>query len=885
MSIYSNILEHSSCKSINDIIELCGTSLPSQYKARPWTHPELKHGTDLLYSDEALNCYMYAYGEMHINKCRAAMMNFPFEKIQGAIEIVDWGCGQGIGSATVVDILRQRDLIQWVKRVTLIEPSEPAIRRAEENLLRITNNNIEINSINKYLPSEDAEIQNVLTSVEYKYSNVIHIFSNILDVDKIDLAMVARLVAASQGKHFILCIGPKNSASFRIEQFCSIFGEQQYFSKIDSGSYGRTTRTNHNYTCFTRCFVYDGSSLDYSRMSTYKSSGLKVFGDYDIELQIQNKVLSLQKARIASRLQNILAIDDKLYIDPVINEVTVDFIIIRPNKGILLITLFDKNLNDYCLSENKKELYVKNIDGKSEKNTENILSPFELNNICQLSIKDCVEELLLSTIEDNRNFGLIKKAVIFSENSIEDIKKFWNIQDDKKSHTYFFGNEFISNPIISQSLFTKLNFIYNSQYFDDIVRRKITAVISPLWHSYQDGKLGIEPEGAQKKLVVSIQDTKQKISGVAGSGKTFVLAKRAINAMKRTGGDVLVLTFNKTLVNYLKYRLSEIREDFSWTKIDVYHYHQFFRIQATKCHRHVHFDSYEDVDFFNNTNLKHYSAIFVDEVQDYKTEWLRIVMRNFLNDTGEFVVFGDPTQNVYHRELDTNNDIRLGVIGGTWNKELNSSKRFINPRLANLSNAFKTAFIPDQATNIINDQPLESELSFQIVKYFDLRKSNTEAQLVSVLNEIIKDDRNEVSDFVVLGSNLKLLRRLDYNYRNMTKEKTETTFATYEKFQKIYENTEIWKAEKDIDALDGNRKLLFTTDKRCLKISTIQSFKGWESPSVIVLLEEDNSSENDSYRPMAPESIYTAITRARENLYVINIGNDTYDEFFRSQVS
>ena len=183
-------------------------------------------------------------------------------------------------------------------------------------------------------------------------------------------------------------------------------------------------------------------------MSTYKSSGLKVFGDYDIELQIQNKVLSLQKARITSRLQNILAIDDKLYIDPVINEVTVDFIIIRPNKGILLITLFDKNLNDYCLSENKKELYVKNIDGKSEKNTEAILSPFELNNICQLSIKDSVEELLLSTIEDNRNFGLIKKAVIFSENSIEEIKNFWNIQDDKKSHTYFFGNEFISNLTI-----------------------------------------------------------------------------------------------------------------------------------------------------------------------------------------------------------------------------------------------------------------------------------------------------------------------------------------------------------------------------------------------------------------------------------------------------
>lgn len=45
--------------------------------------------------------------------------------------------------------------------------------------------------------------------------------------------------------------------------------------------------------------------------------------------------------------------------------------------------------------------------------------------------------------------------------------------------------------------------------------------------------------------------------------------------MKRTGGNVLILTYNITLANYLKYRLSEIREDFSWGKIDIYPYHQF----------------------------------------------------------------------------------------------------------------------------------------------------------------------------------------------------------------------------------------------------------------------------------------------------------------------
>ena len=75
------------CNSIDDIIDYCHNALPEEYKGRPWTHPELNHGINLLASDVALNCYMSAYGDMHVTKCRAAMMNFPFNDIQGSIEI------------------------------------------------------------------------------------------------------------------------------------------------------------------------------------------------------------------------------------------------------------------------------------------------------------------------------------------------------------------------------------------------------------------------------------------------------------------------------------------------------------------------------------------------------------------------------------------------------------------------------------------------------------------------------------------------------------------------------------------------------------------------------------------------------------------------------
>lgn len=875
--------------NISSIIELCHELLPEQWKHRPWNHPELIHGIGLLASEEALNSYMSAYGEMHVGKCRAAIMNFPFDQLKGSIEIVDWGCGQGIGSATLIEALQQRELLKWVKKITLVEPSPNSIHRAICNISKIVNNNIEIDAINKFMSTKEVVPGEILKSIGYKYSNVIHVFSNILDVKSIDLVEVARMVASSHGNHYILCMGPKNSAAYRIEQFCSVFGEQEYFSSIDSVRYGRTSRTGHIYTCVTRCFTYNGAPLDLSRLSLYHDSGKKVFNDYDIQLQWQNKVMSREKARVAYRLQNIMSVDDVMYIDAVINEVTVDFIIVRPNRGLLLLNVFEENLDNCQLDKDGKRISVVNEFGVATKKYQ---SPIELISVCQTSIKDGIEELLISTIESSRNFSLIKKVVVFTANNIYQVKDFFGVTGEHANHTYLYGNEFVSNKNLSLGLYNQIGLINTSSSFDDVVKRKIAKILSPSWHSYQEGKAGIEPKGAQRKLVIS-KSTQQKISGVAGSGKTHVLAARAVNAMKRTGGDVLVLTFNITLANYLKYRLSELREDFSWEKIDIYPYHQFFRIRASECQLHVDFGAYDRLSFFENAPIhKRYSAIFVDEVQDYTTEWLRIVMQNFLLPNGEFVVFGDPKQNVYHRPTEKNTgDIHLGVIGGVWNKELSTGRRFTNPRLATLATKFQAKFLTNQPVGAIETaNSVENTLNFQIVDYCNMRSSFTMDNLVSKIRDIIKYSNKESKDFVVLASYSRLLQTIDSKYREKTGEKTEITFVSTEQYERLKQlhkvsddNPASWKFNRDYEALGRTRKQLFTTDKRCLKLSTIKSFKGWESPSVIIILDDEYNTKVGRRTPMEPEMMYTAITRARENLYIINIGNETYDHFFKEQ--
>jgi ATP-dependent exoDNAse (exonuclease V) alpha subunit len=66
------------------------------------------------------------------------------------------------------------------------------------------------------------------------------------------------------------------------------------------------------------------------------------------------------------------------------------------------------------------------------------------------------------------------------------------------------------------------------------------------------------------------------------------------------------------------------------------------------------------------------------------------------------------------------------------------------------------------------------------------------------------------------------------------------------------------------------------------KLSTIHSFKGWEITTLILIIENENL---DQQKFTTDELIYTAITRCRQNLIIINTGNKRYDQFFKEVIS
>ena len=75
-----------------------------------------------------------------------------------------------------------------------------------------------------------------------------------------------------------------------------------------------------------------------------------------------------------------------------------------------------------------------------------------------------------------------------------------------------------------------------------------------------------------------------------------------------------------------------------------------------------------------------------------------------------------------------------------------------------------------------------------------------------------------------------------------------------------------------------------------MKFSSLHSFKGWEIHTLFLIISENSEGQNTNFHEeqddtfINHELIYTGITRARNNLNIINIGVDKYNEFFKSEI-
>lgn len=227
---YSYLIEHMQEPSFQKVWDIAFDfvrKLPSDLCDE--LHESLNRGVDVLDSEPLLQMYIYAFGKMHNAKLQYAFNHLHKNALKyNEIEIVDYGCGQGLATICYHDFLLENHIEQIVKRIILIEPSSMALSRAELLCSKFYRD-AEIIAVNK---SFDNLINNDLTiSLGIP---TIHFLSNILDVEAYDLNHFSQIVKEqSIGDNEYVLVSPLQNARRieRLKTFASIIEKNTYFEQ------------------------------------------------------------------------------------------------------------------------------------------------------------------------------------------------------------------------------------------------------------------------------------------------------------------------------------------------------------------------------------------------------------------------------------------------------------------------------------------------------------------------------------------------------------------------------------------------------------------------------------------------------------------------------
>lgn len=191
----------------------------------------LGRGVAILTDENQLYAYMNSYGNMHYEKLNEAFKTLPKAFFEKEANIIDWGCGQAMASMAYFDFLNQIGTEQEIKNLTLIEPSEIALKRASLHI-RNFSPATDIHTINK-----DLDALANKDFIKNKTHTHIHLFSNILDIDDFSLTALLQLVESNfPGDNYFICVSPyiNDTRTSRLDAFVKFFSKKKDFAKINT---------------------------------------------------------------------------------------------------------------------------------------------------------------------------------------------------------------------------------------------------------------------------------------------------------------------------------------------------------------------------------------------------------------------------------------------------------------------------------------------------------------------------------------------------------------------------------------------------------------------------------------------------------------------------
>ena len=439
--------------------------------------------------------------------------------------------------------------------------------------------------------------------------------------------------------------------------------------------------------------------------------------------------------KIYNLFDNGLSLEWEMYIQPHLNGLRPDLVLLNPYAGIAVFEIKDWSLNTLQYS-------IKY----------NWATQSPINQIKRY--EDEIFNLYCPRLDDRYGKAVITAGLIFTQVSQTEVDRLLNPFRDGSMRNYqerypFSGSECVERSNVN-ALFPehkKWGKQRHSRFMSEDTANDLRGWLrEPAFSKEQREPLKLN----SRQLTVATEPTQEryrKVRGPAGSGKSQALAARAA-VLASEGKQVLVCTFNITLMNYLRdivvrharelaaqqggnprviRQQVEFRHFHGWCKRictlvgrtnDYFQLWRQFSEEAVldehmaKLVLQIYADpSVRDV-------LPIYDAILVDEGQDYNKDWWQTLQKAVITD-GEMLLVADKTQNIFETDVTWLEGPLSGTgISSSW-YNLETSYRLPLEIIPILEDFAENFLIPAGIeVDIPDDEQMELDLDPQI-EYLD----------------------------------------------------------------------------------------------------------------------------------------------------------------------
>lgn len=552
----------------------------------------------------------------------------------------------------------------------------------------------------------------------------------------------------------------------------------------------------------------------------------------------------------------------EIYIQPHMNGLRPDFVLLNPNVGMAIFEVKDWNLDAMDYHTQTFGRAVPKLLATRGGETFSLQKDNPIEKIHQY--KQELFNLYCPRLQKQNGFAAITAGVIFPFADDNRVRSLFQASMDVRGmlkypqYTPISGRNSLACGDI-ESVFPESKRTY-SRYMTPALADDLRFWLREPDFSAEQRR-PLELDSNQKALVTSRTESGyRRIKGSAGSGKSLVLAARAAELIAQDK-EVLVVTFNITLLHYLMDVSVRWGDGGGRTRSNVtwLNFHNWCKRICCDAGYKEEYDNLwmndEAPNYILNERLPalvnsiidnepesvtKFDAILVDEGQDFMPHWWNL-LRKVCNPDGEMLLVADATQDIYETAQAWTDEAMKGAgFSGPWST-LEVSYRMPKQAL-DYARAFAMHYLPKEDMNLPSNNQSALDLEPAHLRWVQ-----------TIQQDAVEVCKDEVFRFFS-SEQVEELSIAETTFLCGKKQFGLDVVAMLGKFGIRTVHT------FDRDEQESRRqKLGFYMGNARVKATTLHSFKGWESRLLVVYVDDATSIKDLAL-------IYIGLTRLKRSM-------------------